>query len=200
MKQEDFALSHAEMDDIIANHYMAQHEYIKAEPYADEGAESWAGWAINCAMFCHAHLEDWNGAEMLGEKENDRYGPYPQWYLWCRASGQGNLAAARESARTYSTYAEADQGTVACFYAGEGETDNLIAVLKTQAAKDSDPFWTLWLATIYDGQGKTDNRDAALAEAIDKGQAFDQANDQRMPERTQMAKMLADTAKQGGDL
>ncbi|HTW93173.1 MAG TPA: hypothetical protein VMD30_00165, partial [Tepidisphaeraceae bacterium] len=116
---------------------------------------------------------------------SDGYGPFIQWYLWCRASGHGDLEAARKSAQGYAAYPQADVGYLICYYAGEGDTADEIGAAKNAAVSQPDPFWELLLATIYDGAQRKADRDQAIRAAISLAGPTD-------PEENELARMLQD--------
>jgi tetratricopeptide (TPR) repeat protein len=55
---EDHGLDHARVRVEIANYYMTNRQWEKAQPYAEAAAETWAGWAMQCAVRCYEGMKD----------------------------------------------------------------------------------------------------------------------------------------------
>ena len=49
---EDLGLDHAKVRVEIADYYMGLKQWDKAKPYAEAAAQTWAGWAMECAARC----------------------------------------------------------------------------------------------------------------------------------------------------
>lgn len=102
LKQGDQDLTHAKVRVDIANAYMAEGKFKEAEPYAAKAAETWAGWAIVCAVDCYEGLDDWRSAEQWIRRLSERYPPQRfDWALWCKRTGKGDLDAAVRLAEEY---------------------------------------------------------------------------------------------------
>ena len=62
-KVDDLGLDHAKVRVEIADHYMGLKQWDKAKPYAEAAAQTWAGWAMDCAARCAEGEKDWERAE-----------------------------------------------------------------------------------------------------------------------------------------
>ena len=60
---EDLGLDHARIRVEIADHYMGLKQWDKAKPYAEAAAQTWAGWAMECAGRCAEGEKEWERAE-----------------------------------------------------------------------------------------------------------------------------------------
>ncbi len=91
LEQPDAGLAHAQMRVQVANYYMSQKQYEQARPYAEAAAETWAEWAMLCAIRCYEGLGD---AKHEGLWRSNLVERYPKkehwldWYLFCRRHGQ----------------------------------------------------------------------------------------------------------------
>ncbi len=95
--EQDFGLQNAKTRVTIARHYMANKEFKKAQPYAEEAAQSFAKWAMLCASECYEGLEDWQKSEQWIARVSRRYqSSYLTWFLWCKRTGHGDAAAAKK--------------------------------------------------------------------------------------------------------
>jgi len=70
---ENSGLSHAQVLDEIADHYMASSDFQSAWPYAQAAAESGAGWATETAARCAEGRNDLPAAAKLWQEESNHY-------------------------------------------------------------------------------------------------------------------------------
>ena len=92
----DQGLKHARMQVEIAEDLMASGHAAEAKPYADAAAETWAGWAMQCAVRCHEKLEEWDEADLWMGRLSERYpSQLFDWYYWCLRTGHGNVVDAQ---------------------------------------------------------------------------------------------------------
>lgn len=96
---DERGLDHARIQVDLAEDLMRRKKWAEARPYADAAAETWAGWAIQCAARCAEALEDWEAAETWYRRASERYPEtcHDQWYEFCKRTGHGDIAAARKS-------------------------------------------------------------------------------------------------------
>ncbi len=117
----------------LARHFMKREKLETAQKYADEAAESWAGWALQCAADCHDQMGDWRNAETYMKRLAERYEDSQfEWYCWCRRTGRGEVAAARELAKKYLQSVDRQQRpevqmSAALFEYAEGHSDRALA-------------------------------------------------------------------------
>ena len=104
-KVEDLGLDHAQVQVEIANFYAGVKQWEKARPYAEAAAATWAEWAMICAARCAEGEKDWARAELWFSRVTERYpgNSWAVWYFFCKRTGQGNLAAARDAVERYLT-------------------------------------------------------------------------------------------------
>lgn len=96
LKQPSRGLEHARARVQIARHYMSEHQWDKAQPYAVEAAQTWALWAMACAAECYEGLGDDRNEGLWRERIVDRYPSQEdslQLYFWFRRSGLGDAPA-----------------------------------------------------------------------------------------------------------
>jgi tetratricopeptide (TPR) repeat protein len=94
---EDHGLDHAKVRVEIANYYMTNGMWEKAQPYAEAAAETWAGWAMQCAVRCYEGMKDWERAELWVRRLSERYpgSALREWLNFCRRTGHGDIEAAK---------------------------------------------------------------------------------------------------------
>ncbi len=91
----DSGLDHAHAQVDIANYLMSKQKWDEAWPYAQAAAETWAGWAIECAESCAEARGDWETAEGYCQALSQRYpNRWWKWYLFCKTTGRGNATSA----------------------------------------------------------------------------------------------------------
>lgn len=99
-REEDPGLDHARVQVDLANHFMEQGQWEKAEPFADAAAQTWASWAMECASRCHEGLKEYDEAGLWASRVSQRY-PEQSWAFWvgfCKRTGHGDYEAARDLA------------------------------------------------------------------------------------------------------
>ena len=90
LDQPEFGLEHAQLRVQIADQYMDQSQYGKARPYAEQAAESWAEWAILCAIRCYRGLGEDELEGVWRSRIVERYPKTNHWldyYVWARRTG-----------------------------------------------------------------------------------------------------------------
>ncbi len=91
LEQPSFGLEHASLRVQIANYYMDRSEWENAKPYAEEAAESWAEWAMLCAIRCYRGLGDDENEGLWQARLVERYPNVRhmiELYAWARRTGQ----------------------------------------------------------------------------------------------------------------
>jgi tetratricopeptide (TPR) repeat protein len=111
---EDHGLDHAKVRVEIADYYMGKSMWAKAQPYAEAAAETWAGWAMQCAVRCYEGMQDWERAELWVRRLSERYpdSSLRAWLKFCQRTGHGDIAAARALVEQFGADA-GDAGAIA---------------------------------------------------------------------------------------
>ena len=94
----DTGLNEARVRVDLADYYLAHGELSRARAYSEAAAETWAGWAMECAGRVSEAMQDWPRAEVWYRAVAERY-PNTSAYLWycfCKRTGHGNVEAARD--------------------------------------------------------------------------------------------------------
>src|SRR5205823_351963 len=120
-------------------------KYTEARPYADAAAETWAGWAMQCAQRCAEAQRDHEAAEHWARACSERY-PNTCWSLWfeyCARTGHGDFDAARDWTFAYAgavadQYSGHDLLPIACVYLLGKDRPKAIATLRRGTAS-ADP-------------------------------------------------------------
>ncbi|HEV7225746.1 MAG TPA: hypothetical protein VGN42_23770 [Pirellulales bacterium] len=90
LSQPEAGLTHAQMRVEVANYHMDRMEWEQARPYAAEAAETWAEWAMMCAIRCYRGLGDVEQESLWRARLAERYpkvGHWLEWYFCCRRNG-----------------------------------------------------------------------------------------------------------------
>lgn len=205
LQQPDYGLQHAQVQVDIANHYMERHEWEKALPYAMGAAGTGSQWGMLAAAKCYEALQDWNPAEEMYRVTSLRYrGSSLQWYYFCRRTGQGDAASARDAALDFMNTPGNVDDDLSRFEAGEfwmldRVPDEAIKYFERLAAESTNPYYGLHLALLADQAKKTGQRDAALDRVVSKGEEYLRiATQQPRRELVGLAKLMVADLKNGG--
>ncbi|MDG3005201.1 hypothetical protein [Paludisphaera mucosa] len=172
---EDAGLGHAQVRVRIAKYFLSQGQPERAKPYADEAAQTWAGWAMLCASEVDERLGDLDSAEAWVRNVAERYpANWEYWYRFCQRTGKGDLETSRRLARA----AVRGSGLAtpygqAYFHWIEGEPDDAARVLERMRETKPDPSVESLLMLVYDQTGAAEKRDALLRKLV--GDLKDQA-------------------------
>lgn len=102
LESDDPGLGHARSRNEIAEYYMSKGDYVQAEPFAMEAAESFAAWALITAANCKAGLEKFEEADAIFHACADRYPSSAVTYFFKSKTLPGlNEEAAEKLARDY---------------------------------------------------------------------------------------------------
>jgi tetratricopeptide (TPR) repeat protein len=172
---EDRGLDHAGVQVEIANYLIGQKRFAEAKEYADPAAESWACWAMECASRCHEGLQEWQEAELWVQRQAERYpdSSWPNWYLFCKRTGKGNLKEAKAWTESYlaanETRPDLANPQMAAYFdwlsgSPKKALDRLTRFLETYP----ESTFVLDMFLISDQLGEKDRRDAYLEQLCTK--------------------------------
>lgn len=174
LRQPSFGLEHAQVRVQIANYYMNRSEWEKAEPYAAEAAETWAEWAMLCAIRCYRGLGDDKNEGVWRARVAQRY-PKTQHsldlYVWSRRTGQGNAeqlfrAIEPSVAAAAPQFAAGSQFMIGLFYHLGKQPRKALAAYHKDVESDQNPrsmcFSSFWTATLAQELGEVELRDQSL--------------------------------------
>jgi len=200
---EDYGLSHARTRVVIATNLAADGKPRLGLPYAEDAAQSWAGWAMNAAGYLNDLLGDYERAELWLRRTSERYeSSSANWIKWCLRTGKGDVDAARahfdkylQSVRGRETYS--DWSDMAFVHYMEGRDAQAMEAFARMARIDqNEPFNAIHWAMMADRLNDPDTRDAALLQAA-QGSERGRGGEERVPLR-QMAQYLHETLRQDG--
>lgn len=172
LKQPAFGLEHAQLQVEIANYFMQSGDYERARPYAADAAETWAEWAILCAIHCYQGLGDYEHEGIWRARIVERYPKLPYWidyYVWTRVTGLGDSAEVLKTLRPMvAALPESTRGSrLGMFYQLIKQPRRALAAYQEadRGAQDARGvcFDDLWTAALAQELGETQQRDAALA-------------------------------------
>ncbi len=174
LQQPEFGLEHAGLRVNIANYFMDQGQWEQARPYAAAAAETWAEWAMLCAIRCYQGLGDDEQEGVWRARVAERYPKVRHsldYYVWARRTGQGNaeqllpaldpqIAAVAEKTEPKSQY------IIGLFYQLSKRPQPALAAYQKGAGDHRDLrvacFDGLWAAALAQELGNPAVRDAAL--------------------------------------
>lgn len=183
---EDHGLDHARVRVEIANYYMANGQWEKAQPYAEAAAQTWAGWAMQCASRCYEGMKDWDRAELWVRRTSERYPgtALREWLKFCQRTGHGDINAAKALIEQFGVPVVDPAAQVAAARAEVAGTleQGFGAWQKGESKEATDTLRKAWessspllagcaLAALADEQGDTAQRDAFLGEVCTKHRA-----------------------------
>jgi tetratricopeptide (TPR) repeat protein len=206
LKYPESGLGHASVRVKIANYFVSRGQYAKALPYAEAAAETGAGWAMMTAGGVHEFMQNWEKAEEFIEATSRSYtNSELDWYLFCRRTGQGDLAGAEQLALSYVERAkagrvESDLVKICMFHQVRKEHDQALPLLERLFANTGDPLWGLHAALAADAAGNAAKRDQLLADVKNRGGQFRSPYDRNQPRAAllDLAGLLAADLAQGG--
>jgi tetratricopeptide (TPR) repeat protein len=172
-KVEDLGLDHAKVRVEVAEYYMSRKVWDKAMVYAEDAAESWAGWAMVCAARCAEGAKNWERAESWYQRNAERYPKYSfgDWYFFCKRTGHGNLAAAREFTEQYIqtlTNSDGRDTYEAAFYWLDGQHEKAMTVFSKAYKESMRRGDGLCLAVLVDETRDAARRNTLLKEIVTK--------------------------------
>jgi tetratricopeptide (TPR) repeat protein len=183
---EDHGLDHAKVRVEIANYYMEKGLWAKAQPYAEAAAETWAGWAMQCAVRCYEGMQDWEQAELWVRRLSERYpdSSLRAWLNFCRRTGHGDIAGARALVEQFGADA-ADPAPAAVADRGQptgplevgystwlrGSPKEAMNSMRKAYESTSPLLAGCALVVLADEVGDASQRDAILNELRDKHRA-----------------------------
>jgi tetratricopeptide (TPR) repeat protein len=160
-QEPDGGLGQAQARAKIAYYFMNRGEWDKAQPYAEESAQSYAHFAMQCAIDCYEGMEDWEHAETWVIRQAERYNLVKTWYYWCLRTGHGHLKNARDVLNNSIPQGRLTLGDMGEFTEFDGSKREAFDFFQRQYAASGDV-----------GQGVPF---IALADDVDEIQARDQA-------------------------
>jgi tetratricopeptide (TPR) repeat protein len=172
LKAEDYGLYHARVRVDIAQHFMAKGDYRRAQPYAEAAADTWAEWAMRCAMLCDAGVGDWARAEQWAKNIAERYETaWAEWFIFCKQTGKGNLAAAQRGAKAVLARRGEPISADDARYLGmitwlTGDAKTAANVLRVGLTKYHDTDCGMLAGLALDAAGDAAGRDAAWDELL----------------------------------
>lgn len=166
LQAEDTGLDHAKVRVELARYYMAQKDFRRAEPFAAAAAETWAQWAMDCAVQCYEGLGEWDKAELWARRIAERYQP-AVWFQWCLRTGKGDLQDALRMLKQHLDRPGGARNLEDLVLLGICQylTRELPAATETFREVNRQVKRTslqLFLATIHDQNGGRAERDALL--------------------------------------
>jgi tetratricopeptide (TPR) repeat protein len=201
---EDHGLDHAKVRVEIADNYMAKGLWAKAQPYAEEAAATWAGWAMQCAGRCYEGMKDWERAELWVRRLSERYpdSSVRAWLDFCKRTGHGDIAAALTLVKQFGgevgdAAAAADRGQppaepLQSGYSSwlQGSTKEAMEDMRKAYESTSPLLAGCALMILADERGDAAQRDAILDELCAKHRA-------RAPKMFDVLEMFRDPFARG---
>ena len=165
-KLPSLGLEQAKARVTIADFYMSKKEFQKALPYAEEAAETYAGWALRAAYQANEGLGEWGRSELWARRLSERYPSEGRdWYRWCLRTGRGDLRAAAQLALTTPGRKSllAENAWIQVHLANVNqEPKSALTLFETQKPLTELPEWNLLMAIYAHEASEPAKRDAAL--------------------------------------
>ncbi len=178
LRQPDVGLEHAQVRVAIAREFMRDKDYAKAKPYAEAAAQSWANWAMECAVECYTGLQQWKEAELWVRRQSERYpDACHAWFFWCVRTGKGDPRAAQQLVaqhlQTVGNRANiGDLSLAGAFYAVINQPQKSVEAFEAIRRQTPADSIALFLIAGYDDLGKTEQRDRLIQELASLNSPF----------------------------
>jgi tetratricopeptide (TPR) repeat protein len=199
LAEEDPGLDHARVRVEIARYYMGRKEFDLALPYAEGAANTWAGWAMECAAECAEQMQDWDRDELWYQRLSERYPRSAMaWYFFWARTGHGDRDAASElMEQTIADLGDSADferlGLIGTYYLLSKKPEKALEIFRKvreldrsrPSSKGEGMFAGMHLAVIADGLGDAKRCDQNLEE-IAKEYA------QRAPRMVEICRLLRD--------
>lgn len=107
LKLRDLGLMASIIHSQIADVYIAERNWIKAAPHADEAATSYSATSLLKAAAVHEGMQDHEKSEHYYSEATRSYPTYTtgtDWYFWCKRNGRGDVNSARDFAEKHFDY------------------------------------------------------------------------------------------------
>ena len=192
-KTENTGLEHARVRVQIAYSLMAQNQLDEARKYADDAAETWAGWAMACAGAANENLEDWERAELWFRRTSERYprSSWADWYLFCRRTGRGDEADARALAEAVISQSAASPEFAGYFHWLSGEPTRAVGPLEAAYRGEPSGLKASVLILLFDKLGETERRDEMI-------ETFITDLSEQSPNTAALCALFRDSLAEGG--
>ncbi len=163
-------LDHAQAANDIANRLMYRGRFDEALPWAEQAAQSGAGWAMTTLAACYEGLGRLPEAEHMIRRVAHRYeASQLNWYLWCRRTGYGDVVAAADFAaeqlaavRSGEPAFSLDDWTRISVRVHDDDLNAVAAAAEAAYTQPDQISWGLMAATVCDQVGDIERRDALM--------------------------------------
>jgi len=151
----------------VATDLMERGRWEDAKPLMLAAAEAGIPPAIPHGAECCEAVHDWSQTERLYREMAARQEECVMyWYFFCKRTGEGDFAAAKQAAENYIRGLPEEKqkrsAWVAFFFEMEGQPEKALEIHKALFAKSGDPINGIWLALLADQLQDSQTRDAAL--------------------------------------
>ncbi|HET6883753.1 MAG TPA: tetratricopeptide repeat protein [Pirellulales bacterium] len=207
LKQPSYGLEDDNVRVQLANYFASRHEWHKSLEFAEKAAQSYAAWAMLAAARAHEALGQWQEAERWYQATSYQYASEGlAWYLFCKRTGQGDLATARDvAANTVQSMEPGLKGKDlwrgVALNVLEGRPAAALELAERMFRDDRDTQFMVLAALVADEANEAATRDRLLKDAeihqlSDKPYAFRDEEPQR--EYIYLASAFAHDLAQGG--
>ncbi len=189
-------LDHARVRIDIARYLMSKRQYKEALPYANKAAETWAEWALMCALDCNERAGEYEKAELWARRVSERYPlRWREWIECCLRTGKGDRKAAQAHAERFFDKFDKEHATIddwftfAVYFTSTDQLERTVDALDHVLKAKPPSAIHLLQAMSYDALKKPERRDELLKQATE------------LRGNPELAKLFIDTlAKEGNEL
>ncbi|MCE9547402.1 MAG: hypothetical protein K8T25_18175 [Planctomycetia bacterium] len=159
----DYGLQHSNVNDTIAQRYMARRQWKKALPYAMASASSYWSRGLTTLANCYEALQEWDKADELQQANAERYeNSRANWWMFCVRTGKGNKKQATELMEAYMRDNQSSpQNEFPVYYQITGKLNLFLANFKDANVL---PFNAIWHALVAQQAGDVATRRRVLTQ------------------------------------
>ncbi len=174
LEAPSYGLEHSETHADLAYYHMHRQEWDAARPHADQAAQSESGRGLLCAAEFYERIDDWGRANLLRRRNAERYadqGADMDWYFWCRATGHGDVSAARRMVQTRieklkNSQIPDEHDRLGLYYILEEQPSEALDAFRTAGQRDTEEaYHCLHAALLADELGQSALRNEMLQQA-----------------------------------
>lgn len=147
LESPSLGLDHSEAQAELAYGHISLNRLDTALEYALKAAAPYSASGLHVAAICYEARKEYDDAQLWWQRLSEAYGGSSrlEWYYFCRRTGYGDLAAARDMARKYAEQLKKNDGSilgrdVAMLEIMDGSTSRAAELMRSEFEKRHDAW------------------------------------------------------------